>query len=396
MLLVIMSLTRATELSSHPIHRILSNDLSPSLALESENNVSMQNNEFLACAEGRKSHSCPDPSLITALLEMASVLDYEEDSETNPLSHSPSTPKSPLAQNQNNEMSDGCGSVHDPSSSAKQVLNQSVSATSRSPPKASLVDPSLSLQISQKSARCEPNPAMHKAPPLGEQMHSRSQCGYPFAIPPLSKDQQFRALHELARSTSNETEKYPSRWGVFMTVFGRWMTSRPLRSGLRRDEFEFMINGFDAAMGWILTVHLDWEKDPTNKPNNRRRIGDKWMWRQRGWLRFILPFQDREHYHAVPAYRRRKIPIKWRLVNGCAVTYEWVIMIKGYSFDFCISKSVPDSFSVNMAFENQSWTAGGGQQAQVMQQRYFDWVRHYTKKCTGIATLCKSKCIQIR
>ena len=113
MLPVFMSLTRATAVSSHPIHRILSNELSPSLALESGNNVSMQNHEFLACAEGRKSHSCPDPSLITDLLEMASVLDYEEDS--------PSTPKSPLAQNQNDKISDGLGSVHDHSSSANVI-----------------------------------------------------------------------------------------------------------------------------------------------------------------------------------------------------------------------------------------------------------------------------------
>ena len=214
-------------------------------------------------------------------------------------------------------------------------------------------------QVSNSSKSPSLSKPTHHPPPLGEAAQRLSACVYPGilgggrVICPLSMQQQLRAIQELPESARNDFEEYPSRWALFMMQFGRWMTRRDFRRiGPWGNEFEFSISGFDAAKSWLLKVHLEWTTKKNNKPNPRGRHGKKWIWRQTGWIRFILRFQDKWDHDG--DFLNDKILIKWRIDRGESAPDDWEILVRGQiaedglvrSFNFCISKSVPPTFSV--------------------------------------------------
>lgn len=279
---------------------------------EPVDNESNQNQESFAYSESRKSHSCPDPSLITALLQMASLLDSDSDyvAEYRPQNIENATIKS-----------------DSPKSPSSKTCNQYTSMHDR---------------------RSKQSIASHNSPPIQIP-----------ASPPLDVYQQLRAIEELPRTTEpsrNDNVCLP-QWNSFMISFGQWMDKRPFTTdGIWKNLFEFSIGGFDAAKNWVLKVHLDWITNVRELRKQRIKIKVKakkcWIGRQTGWLQFV--FSPHDSHEGVVNLNEIDY-MKWRIVNGCYETNDWVIEIRGrlsqsgfmYPFKFCISKAMPSAFFVN-------------------------------------------------
>lgn len=368
-----------------------------SSALELGRNQSDPNELIFFQSEHRKSNSCPDPSLITAFLQMASMLDSEEDllinrvspssprEEPNSSTPSESPKKTPLQQSAQYKP------LHDPLPFADPTQSQILAVIPSLPPPTGRHSHSVRpfwLNSSRSSAiDAVSKSPMHRfadseneccspkgPPPLGEQEQPQSRHGYPQSgfrksaenkTSPLGLQQQLLAVRELPESARSHIYKYPSHWALFMILFGRWMATRPQRGGLSKNQFEFSISGFDAAKMWSLTVHLDWTSNPKNqsRPNNRARTTSRWVWRQVGWMRFVSLQPNRQHDGVT---LNDKIPIQWRIQNCCSGAFDWVIMVRGWIskksgngspsdwFHFCISKSVPSDFLVHISTPKES------------------------------------------
>ena len=411
---------------------------SSSSALHSQRRASNPTHQLFVQSEGRRVNSCPDQSEITSLLQMALMLESEEELEFDDVaqlsSHSVTdakqtldSPKSPPSQPPphykpihvsqseepgvsksetnssypgrrsyfpdpsidadllqlfsmvNVQKSNGIQSIQNPEANRRQPppLNEQAHTlphrdcaahslvgchempSSLSSPCSLRMDsvsmiPSQRLADAQQVSNSSKSPSLSKAthhpPPLGEAAQDLSVCGYPGT---LSGRQQLRAIWELPKSARNDTDEYPSQWALFMMQFGRWMTKRDVMMiGGWLNEYEFSIGGFDAAKSWLLQVHFDLITKKSNKPKRRGRLGRRWIWRQTGWIRFILPFQDK--WDQDGDFLNDKIFIKWRVERGWSSFHDWEILVRGKiaehglmrSFNFCISQSVPSTFLV--------------------------------------------------
>lgn len=299
-----------------------------SSAIESENmNLSDTNYENFVHLENRKSNSCPDPSVITALLRLAAIMDSEEDSLISNVSQLESENACDFLINRPLQKSARYDSMHDSAPTEEDALYFQINA-----------------QSSNKSIVTVQKPAPKATLDLQRQMI------YDMVI------------REFSESVPYDTDTYPSQWVLFMMSFGRWMTSRPLRSGIWKNQIQFTISGFETAKGWLLRVHFYWKQFKRCRTSSARS-GSRWNWRQVGWLRF-QPFESENTNDG--NVHSDKVLIQWRLINVSRVTFDWSIQVRGTFprgvvktfpeasdwFHFFISKSVATKFQVHVSHWN--------------------------------------------